>query len=49
MTSIVIELNDNAPKDRIDKLRKDIHKLNQVSRMDDFGAYRDIIKSVKVI
>jgi len=49
MGEIVIELKDNAPNDRIVAFRKDLHKLNQVSRMDDFGAYMDIIKSIKEV
>lgn len=46
--TIIIELKDTATEDRINELKQDIHKLNQVSVMDNFGAYRDIIKSVKI-
>jgi hypothetical protein len=47
MSSIVIELKNNSKRERIEELKKDLHKLNQVSVMDNFGAYRDIIKSIR--
>lgn len=49
MTKIIINLKHDAKESRVDTLCNDLHKLNQVSQMDDFGAYRDIIECIDII